>query len=63
MFVAIAEYEEVEGAEEQVDAAIEEHQVEVGEGIFDCIGFFMAVVAQEDLQADDDAVQRGTDQE
>ena len=69
------QYDEVEGAEQKVETAIQEHQVNIGKGVRDGIGGMAVmrgvcmmrvmpvaplVIAQQDLHADDDKVQRST---
>ena len=53
MTVAKLEDDQVEAAEEQVDAAVEQHQVNIGNGILPGISLAMAIVGKEDFQTDD----------
>lgn len=62
MAVTVVEDHEIAGAENEVDAPVEEHQKEIGECIFNGIEFPVAIVAEQNLQSDDDTIHRGSDQ-
>ena len=73
MPVACVEHQQVGCPEEEVDASIEEHQVNICQRIFQSVSFDRfgavvmgvagAVIGQEYLYTDDDEVQRGRDQQ
>jgi hypothetical protein len=61
--VAELKNKQIGAAEDKVDGAIQQHQVNVIETVFKGIEFAMPVVAEQDLQADDEKVQRCADQQ
>lgn len=48
--------DQVDAAEQQIDGAVQDHQVKIGDGVPDRIAFPMPVIAQQDFQADDDQI-------
>src|SRR6185312_12976631 len=69
MLVAGTEHQERNGAEKQVNAAIEQHQVDIRERIFPGVCFagvrmmMMAIIAEQDLHTDNDEVDRRADED
>lgn len=63
MDVTELEDEQVDAAEQEVDRAIQQHQVNVAKGVLERIEFSMTVIAEQDLQADDEKIQRCADQQ
>ena len=60
MLIANLQDQDIDATEEQVDPAIEQHQVAVCERIFESVGLFLlTVVAEQEFQPDDDDVDRG----
>src|ERR1700744_3138259 len=62
MTIAKLEDDQVDATEEQVDAAVEQHQVNIGNSILPGISLAVAIVGKEDFQTDDNQVDRGADQ-
>ena len=56
MGVAELEDEQVEAAEQEVDRAIQQHQVNVTKGVLERIEFSTPVIAEQDLQADNEKI-------
>jgi hypothetical protein len=54
--VADLEHQQVEAAEQEVDEAVEQHQVNIAKGVPERIELMVPVVAEQDLQADDDKI-------
>ena len=63
MPVAYVQDQQVSSPEEQIDASVEQHQVDIGKGVLPCIRLLMPVIAQQHFQADDDEIQVGRDQQ
>lgn len=63
MIVAKLEDEEVDTAEQEIDRAVEKHQVKVAQCIAEGIELAMPVIAEENLQANDNKIQRCADQQ
>ena len=70
MPVTDIEDHEIDPAEQQIDAAVQEHQINIGKRIFPGIGLAlivivvtMSVVAEQDFESDYDKVQRCADEE
>ncbi len=56
MVIADLEDQQIDAAEQKVDDAVQQHQVNIIEGIFKGIEFPMPVIAEQDLQPDDDKI-------
>jgi hypothetical protein len=57
MTVTELQNHQVESTEEQIDTAIEQHQVYIGQRILERIGrLAMAVIAEKEFQSDDDDI-------
>ena len=56
MSVAELEDKQIEAAEQEVDRAIQQHQVDIAKGVLERIEFSTPVIAEQDLQADDDYI-------
>lgn len=56
MVIADLEDQQIDAAEQKVDEAVQEHQVNIIECIFKGIEFPMPVIAEQDLQPDDDKI-------
>jgi len=56
MPVAGVQYKKIYSSEEQIDPTVQEHQVEIGQGIFPGIQLTMPVIAQQDFRTDDENV-------
>jgi hypothetical protein len=54
--IAALKNEQIYHSEEEIDGAIEEHQVEIADGVFERIEFSVPSIAKQDLQADDDEI-------
>ena len=70
MPIAEIKDQKIRGPEQEVDASVQQHQVNVGECILPGICFesilhmaAMPVVGQQHFQADDNSIQRGRDQQ
>ena len=54
--VAELEDQQVDAAEEEVDETVEEHQVNIAKCVLKGIELSVPVIAEQDLQADDDKI-------
>jgi len=61
--VEIIQYYQVSPSEEQIDRAVEQHQVQVRSRVFPAIHLTMPVITQQQLNANNDDIQRRTNQE
>jgi hypothetical protein len=63
MMVAELQDHQVNAAEEQVDAAVEQHKIAIGKRIFPGIDFFvLTIIAKKEFQPNDDDIDRGADE-
>ena len=63
MVVANLEDQQVDTTEQQIDDTVQQHQVNIIQGIFKSVEPPAPVIAQKDFQADDDEIQGRTDQQ
>lgn len=61
MNIKILEDGEIHNAESQVDSAIQQHQVNIGKGVFQGIGFPVLHMGKQQFQPDDNQVDGGGD--
>jgi hypothetical protein len=54
--VAKLEDQQVDAAEQEVDETVEEHQVNIAKGVLKGIELSVPVIAEQNLQADDDKI-------
>lgn len=63
MSVTYIQDQQVRGPEQQIDAAIDQHQVYIGERISPGIQLPASIIAQHHFEADDDEIEWGRDQQ